>query len=64
MYSYDFFLNVIHMHRFYLLHQVHNALKSAFFVFFPGFLPLKLTTNLFHDFGLLLVALVVLRTKG
>lgn len=48
----------------HLLHQVHDALKRALFVSRPLVLLLKQLTDLSHDFGLLLVALVVLRTQA
>lgn len=48
----------------YLLHQVHDALKRALFVSYPLFLPLKVVTDVSHDFGLVLIALVVLRAES
>ena len=44
----------------HLLHQVHDALECSLFVFYTLFLLLKELADLSHDFGLLLIALVVL----
>lgn len=46
----------------YLLHQVHDAFKRAFFI--SRVLLLKEPTDLPHDFGLLVIALVVLWTEA
>lgn len=48
----------------YLLHQVHDALEVAVFICCTLFLPLKVGADLSHDFGLLLIALVVLLTEA
>lgn len=48
----------------YLLHQVHDAFKRVFFISRVPLLLLKEPTDLPHDFGLLVIALVVLWTEA
>lgn len=47
----------------YLLHQVHDAFKGAFLISSAQLFLLKQPTDVTHDFGLLLIALVVLLTE-
>lgn len=47
----------------YLLHQVHDAFKGAFLITRALLLLLKQPTDVTHDFGLLLIALVILWTE-
>lgn len=44
----------------YLLHQFHDVLERAFFIRWVLILPLKVPTDLPHNLGLMLVALVLL----
>lgn len=48
----------------HLLHQVHDPLKCALFICCTLSLSLKELTDVSHDFGLLLIALVILWTKA
>lgn len=47
----------------YLLHQVHNAFKGAFLTSRTQLLLLEQPTDVTHDFGLLLIALIILWTE-